>query len=222
MAWRILVVILIFALPTWLARKLFVFSSTVKIGRGSKVGFSIVYADFISLGENVKIGHLNIIYNLTRLVIDDGGIIGNRNWIKGFPKNHNVFFIGIEREPSFEMGKEAAVTNLHRIDCTTSVVISEFATLAGYGSQLISHSINIAANRQTAKPITVGKYCFVGTSCIMLPGSNLPNFCVLSAGSVLHKSHTGDYGLYSGVPAVRVKELEASCGYFLRTVGVVH
>jgi acetyltransferase-like isoleucine patch superfamily enzyme len=82
---------------------------------------------------------------------------------------------------------------------------------------MLTHSIDVYNNRQDAKPIRIGKYCFVGTGCILLPGSELPDYSVLGAGAVLTKAHTKPGCLYAGSPAKEVKELDVDViPYFKR------
>ncbi len=44
------------------------------------------------------------------------------------------------------------------IDCTARVRIGAFATIGGFRSQLLTHSIDFEAGRQTAEPIEIGEY----------------------------------------------------------------
>ena len=50
-------------------------------------------------------------------------------------------------------------------------------------------------------PIHSGTYCFVGSNCVILSGSVLPNHSVLGALSLLNKAHTQTWRLYAGQPA---------------------
>src|SRR4029077_7348048 len=100
-----------------------------------------------------------------------------------------------------------------------SVAIGAFTTLAGYRSQVLTHSIDLVDSRQDARPITIGSYCFVGTNCVILGGSCLPDFSVLSAMSLLNHKMTERFCLYGGVPARAIKGLPDTLGYFKRTSG---
>jgi acetyltransferase-like isoleucine patch superfamily enzyme len=120
------------------------------------------------------------------------------------------------------LGEHAAITNRHLIDCTDRVTIGKFTTIAGFQSQLLSHSIDIEKNRQDSKPICIGDYCFLGTNCVLLGGSALPDYSVLGAKSLLNKAHMETHRLYGGVPAKPLKELARDLAYFKRTEGFVH
>jgi len=107
------------------------------------------------------------------------------------------------------------------IDCTARVRIGAFATVAGFRSQLITHSIDLEAGRQSSEPIDIGEYCFVGTDSVILGGSVLPHHSVLGAKSLLNKKWEAPFHLYAGIPAEPLKELSQEMKYFRRTEGFV-
>jgi acetyltransferase-like isoleucine patch superfamily enzyme len=107
------------------------------------------------------------------------------------------------------------------IDCTARVRIGAFATVAGFRSQLITHSIDLEAGRQSSEPIEIGEYCFVGTDSVILGGSSLPHHSVLGAKSLLNKKWDTPFQLYGGVPAKPLKELPREMEYFRRKEGFV-
>jgi acetyltransferase-like isoleucine patch superfamily enzyme len=149
--------------------------------------------------------------------------IGNLNQITGFPQGDTSYFSADrERRPELILGCHAAVTERHIIDCTNSVRIGEFATLAGSASQILTHSLDLYRCRQESKAVVIGDYCFVGTGCILLSGSALPSYSVLGAGSLLTKEFSETHFLYAGSPAKPVKALPRDTGYFLRETGAVH
>jgi acetyltransferase-like isoleucine patch superfamily enzyme len=101
------------------------------------------------------------------------------------------------------------------------VSIGAFTTVAGYRSQLLSHSIDLQQNRQHSEPITIGAHCFVGTACVILGGSVLPDHSVLGALSLLNKPHTEPWSLYAGHPARWMKAIDSQAAYFNRSQGFV-
>jgi len=86
---------------------------------------------------------------------------------------------------------------------------------------MLTHSIDLAFNRQTSAPIRIGDYCFLGTNCVLLAGSGLPDFSVVGAKSLLNKTFTATHQLYGGVPAKPLQTLPADYAYFQRTTGFV-
>ena len=103
------------------------------------------------------------------------------------------------------------------------MTIGAFTTFAGFQSQILSHSIDLAASRQSSQPVTIGEYCFVGTNCVLLGGAVLPDRSVLGAKSLLNKAFTDTGYLYGGVPAKPLQPLPvADTAYFHREVGMVY
>ena len=193
-----------------------------ELGEGSFIGLSLVLCRSVKMGRNARIGHLNFAKNLTRLELGEGAVINNLNWITGFPKIDSPHFSSeLDRTPELVLGRHAAITNRHLIDCTNRVSIGAFTTLAGFRSQILTHTIDIAEGRQTSRPLEIGEYCFIGTDCILLGGSALPSHSVLGAKSLLNKVFTTEYRLYGGVPAKEISELPTDAKYFTRQRGFV-
>jgi acetyltransferase-like isoleucine patch superfamily enzyme len=126
-----------------------------------------------------------------------------------------------DRHPELLLGEHAAITNRHLIDCTDRVAIGRFTTFAGFRSQILTHSIDLAACRQHARPVSIGEYCFVGTACTVLGGASLPDCSVLGANSLLNKAFSETHCLYGGVPARPLSKLDAGLAYLHRTTGFV-
>jgi len=175
----------------------------------------------MTLGSGARIGHLNLMRSLENIEMGDGAIISNLNWISAHPKADDKFFQKYKaRQPSLILGRESAITSKHIIDCTDKVTLGKYSTIAGYNSQLFTHSIDLVESEQSCAAITIGEYCFIGTRCTILPGVEIANKVVTGAGSVLIRNLEKGKGLYAGQPAVFVKSLE-KLGYFSRTKGEV-
>jgi acetyltransferase-like isoleucine patch superfamily enzyme len=58
-----------------------------------------------------------------------------------------------------------------------------------------------------AKPIVIGKNCFIGCNSIILKGTVLGDGCVVGAGAVVHGKFEPD-SVIAGNPAIVVKKLE--------------
>ena len=174
------------------------------------------------MGPHSRIGHLTVCKGMKRLQLQEHALIGRGNWISGFPKMASRHFAHQpDREPALTVGRHAAITNRHLIDCTASVTVGAFATMAGFGSQILTHSIDLEHNRQTSAPVRIGDYSFVGTNCVLLGGSALPDYSVLGAKALLNHAYEEPYHLYAGVPARSVKQLPRDWKYFERTEGFV-
>jgi UDP-3-O-[3-hydroxymyristoyl] glucosamine N-acyltransferase len=211
-----------FFLPWGLRRSILEKQLGYKIHPSCKIGFAWVVPSRLIMEEGSRIDHLTVCKNIDLLHLKAHASIGRGNWITGFPLGPSRHFAEEkDRRPELIVGEHSAITHRHLIDCTNSVTIGKFTTVAGFQSQVITHSIDIEKSRQTSAPVRIGDYCFIGTNCVLLGGSAVPDFCVLGAKSLLNKSFTEPYHLYGGVPARPVQKLSADCKYFQRTEGFV-
>jgi serine acetyltransferase len=188
----------------------------------SRIGFAWIFPQRLVMEEGARIGHLTLCKNIDLLHLGAHSIVGQLNWITGFPSGPGRHFAHQpDRCPELIVEKHAGISSRHLIDCTARVRIGAFATIGGFRSQLLTHTIDFAAGRQTAEPIEIGEYCFTGTNSVMLGGSALPHHSVLGAQSLLNKKWDEPYRLYAGVPAKPVKELSPELEYFRRAEGFV-
>jgi acetyltransferase-like isoleucine patch superfamily enzyme len=217
--------LLVIPLPWFIKRQLYTLIFKYELHPTSRIGLSWLLVDSLSLGQGAKIGNLNVIKGLNKLELADFSSIGSLNWVSGFPLNTNSLHFQHEvgqRMPELVLGEHAAITNRHLLDCTNRIEIKKFSTFAGFKSTILTHSIDLKECRQSSKPITIGEYCFVGTGCILLGGTIIPDYSVLAAGSTINKSMDSTYGLYGGTPAKFIKNLEnEDLLYFKRTTGFV-
>lgn len=214
---------LTFLLPWPIKRIFLVRFFKYEIHPSARIGLSWIYPKKLIMNSDSNIGHFNVAVHLDLISIGKNSSIARGNWITGFPINTDSKHFSHQkgRESSLKVGRHSAITKNHHIDCTNIIQIGNFVTVAGYASQLLTHSINIELNIQDSAPITIGDYCFVGTSSTILGGANLPPFCVLGANSLLNKSFSIPYRLYAGNPAKEIKELSKDSIYFKREVGFV-
>lgn len=189
----------------------------------SRIGLAWICPRRLVLEEHSRIGHLTVCKNADLLHLGAHSIIGQLNWITGFPTGTDSrhFSHQPDRRAELIVEKHAGISSRHFIDCTARVRIGAFTTLAGYRSQLITHSIDLAAGRQSSEPIEIGEYCFVGTEAVVLGGASLPHHSVLGAKSLLNKKLEEPYRLYAGIPAKPIKELPPEMEYFRRQEGFV-
>ena len=189
----------------------------------ARIAFAWVFPESLTMEAHSRIGNLTICKGLHHLCLEDHASIGRANWITGFPRGPSRHFgHQTERSPGLHLERHAAITSRHIIDCTAQVTVGHHATVAGFRSQILTHSIDLENNRQSSSPVRIGAYSFVGTGCVVLGGSVLPDYAVLGAKSLLNKAHTESYRLYAGVPARDVKALPKWWGYFHRQEGFVY
>lgn len=190
-----------------------------KIHPSAHIGLSYIYPEHLIMGEGARIGHLNVAIHLELIQMDKNSSISQKNWITGFPLKDKTHFQDYpNRKPFLIMKEDSAITKQHLIDCTDIVTVGEFSIIAGYGSQIMTHSMSLKTNKQGCAPITIGHRCFVGTRSIILPGSELPSQSVLGAGAVLNRKYTESFSLYGGVSAKFIKKIDETYEFFNRTV----
>lgn len=209
-------------LPWTLKRILLSTIANYSIAKDARIGFSWIQVSSLVLERGARIGNFNVIQKLDRLHLGAESSIGQGNFVTCFRDETSNSYKHLPlRDRSLYVGTGSAITMRHLIDCNESVRIGNFSTLAGYGSQLLTHSIDLHLNRQHAEKIEIGDYCFVGTRCIVMGGARVPSYSVLGAGALLNKAFEKQYRLYAGLPAVEVKEFPESLPYFNRTQGSV-
>jgi acetyltransferase-like isoleucine patch superfamily enzyme len=189
----------------------------------ARIGLAWVYPRRLRMAAGSRIDALTVAIHLDELEMGEMASIGRGNWITGFATGTDSphFAHQPNRCSQLLLADHAAITKNHHIDCTNRITIGPFTTIAGYHSQLLSHSIDLQHNRQHSEPITIGAHCFVGSNCVILGGSELPHHSVLGALSLLNKAHSQPWSLYGGQPARRLKAIEDSALYFTREKGYV-
>ncbi len=210
-------------LPWPLRRALLCRLEGYQIDPTSRIGLSWVFPGRLQMGPHSRIGNLTVAKNLDLVRLGEYSSIGNGNWVTGFPLGASRHFAHEpDRAPELILGRHSAITNRHLIDCTSRVTIGDFTTFAGFASQVLTHSIDLAQSRQASAPVTIGDYCFVGTNCVILGGARLPDRSVLGAKSLLTKAFEEPQYLYAGAPAQAIKLMPADTAYFHRPEGMVY
>ena len=210
-------------LPWPLRRRLLGRAFGYEIHPTARIGLSWVMPRRLVMEAHSYIGNLTICKNLGLIHLREHAFVGNGNWVTGYPPGSSRHFSHqSDRRPELILGRHAAITNRHLIDCTAAVSIGAYSTFAGFSSQILTHSVDLAASRQAASPVTIGEYCFVGTNSVLLGGCVLPDRSVLGAKSLLNKVFKETGTLYAGVPAKPVSALPVEqMAYFRRETGFV-
>lgn len=209
--------LLILFLPWFLRRRLLCWRYGYEIDPTATIAKAIVLPRKLKMGPKSRIHSGVICRGIDYLEMGEDSGIANFTYITGFSVKGCKHFRHVEnRHCELILGRSAGITSRHFVDCNGGIYIGDFTTVAGIRSQILTHSIDIYQNRQDAKPVRIGKYCFVGTGCILLPGSVLPDYSVLGAGSVLTKSYEETYSIYAGSPAKSVKKLSCDAVLYFR------
>lgn len=211
-AWAILMIFLPSAWKRPLGRRLLGWDvhPTAYIGR------SVILVRHLSMGPESSIGPRNVIRHLEELRLGEGAKIGARNSITGIPLGSPAFSHSPRRDPSFIMGAHAILTEAHEVDCADRVEIGEHAAIAGFRSQILTHSLNLVRDRQETSAVAVGPHSAVMSGCILLSGTRIPARCIISAGSVVNTRLATENTFYRGNPAEPVRELPDRLQFFRR------
>lgn len=209
---------LIGILPGFLKRPLYTAFFGYRIARGVRIGFVILDAQSVDLGEGTEIGHFNLFVRLGSLVTGRSVRVGNLNVIRGGERVHLGDYSTVLRlnvlnaipdhdcttQPSsiLELGAGAIVVSGHRLDFTDRVTIGRNVIVGGRNSSLWTHA------RQLTAPIVIGDFCYLGSEVRLAPGARLPERCILALGSVLSGQIETPGSLVGGVPAKILRPLD--------------
>lgn len=189
-----------------------------EIDRTATIGKSIILAKKLRMGPHSRIHNGVFCRKIDLLDMGEDSGIGNFTFITGHSTSDKITYAHVkDRRCELVLRRSSGITSRHYVDCSGGIYVGEFTTVAGIRSQLLTHSIDVYNNRQDARPIIIGQYCFVGTGCILLPGSVLPDYSILGAGSVLTKAMSEAGCVYGGIPArIKKKLIVDTIPYFHR------
>ena len=205
-------------LPTSLKRPLYRLFFGYKIGKGVRLGISIIDANECVIGDNVSIGHLNAIVGVTSLCIGEHTRIGALNIIRGGSEVRIGRYCDILRlneinsipepevvnevDPRFILGDGCMIAASHKIDFTDRVEFGNRVILGGRNSSVWTH------NRQKTLPVKVGSNTYLGSEIRIAPGVEIAPNCIVGMGSVVTGKLEEQYQLIGGVPARIIKPLD--------------
>jgi carbonic anhydrase/acetyltransferase-like protein (isoleucine patch superfamily) len=216
---------LVAAMPGFLKRPLYRRLFGYRIGRGVRLGLSIIDARECEIADGVSVGHLNLILGVGKFSVGECARVGHLNVIRGGEEVSLGRYAEIMRmneinsipdpvvvnatDPRFHLGDGAVVTAGHKIDFTDRVTIGRRTILGGRNSSLWTH------NRQRTRPVEIGELTYVGSEIRVAPGGVIPSRCVVGIGSVVTGRLEGEYLLIAGVPARAVKPLSEQDRYLV-------
>ena len=216
---RLLALALVAPLPSFLKRPCYRWFFGYRVGRGVRVGLSIIDARECEIGDETRIGHLNLFVGVGRLGLGDHVKIGHLNVVRGGDEVRIGRYAEIMRlneinsipdpivvnqvEPVFRLGEGSVVTTGHKIDFTDRVEIGRRTIIGGRNSSFWTH------NRQRTRPVEIGELTYVGSEIRVAPGGVIPSRCIVGIGAVVTGRLEGEYQLIAGVPAKPVKQLSA-------------
>lgn len=172
----------------------------VKQGVGCEIS-EFCSLENVSLGDNVRLGDG---VQLKNVAIGDGSKLGV-----------NVRFYSPDARQPVKIGRECWFSYGVFGEATGGeIIIEDYAVVAhrtifltssgpGKGNPVMS-----VLYPELQGSIHVGKYCWLGTQCTVLPGSLLAEGVVLGAHSLAAGGDYGAWTVYGGVPAKVLKEID--------------
>lgn len=212
-----------FILPTVICRYLLLLFrvKTHFIGKGSRIGFSILVCDEMNLGACVRIGHFNLI-SIKRLILNKNTKILHLNVLKG-PISVNLDdgawihsqnkisgpFLDFEREQMLTLGKDSLIMMKCLFDLTCSIRIGKNTTIAGAGVQMWTHAFYVGRKKRVRLDggIQIGDNCYIGAYAVVCSGCSITDSTTIGANATVSKNITVP-GLYVSQP-LRYIEFDA-------------
>ncbi len=162
----------------------------------------LLSAGFKKVGENVKIHSKASLYGIENIEI------GSHVRIDDF-----TVIIATGR---LTIGNYVSIPNFCFLGAKNGISIGNFVTLAP-GVKIFSASDDYGGNWLTGvavppemtggkhAPVAIEDHVIIGAGSIVLPGCTLAAGCSIGALSLI-KSDLAEWGIYAGIPAVRIKE----------------
>ena len=223
---RLAILALIALCPSFLKLPLYRLLFGYRIGKGVRIGFSIIDARTCVIEERVRIGHLNIFTRIGTLTVRDHARIGHLNIFRGGDEIKLGRYSEVIRlneinsipdpdvvnsvEPRFILGDGSIITTGHKIDFTDRVNIGRRSILGGRNSSLWTH------NRQRTQPIEIGDFAYIGSEIRVAPGGAIPARSIVGIGAVITSKLKEEEFLFAGVPAKPIKPLSEEDQFLIK------
>lgn len=121
---------------------------------------------------------------------------------------HHTVHIGDVKNIKIGVGSSLGDNKEIYVQAMGKILIGDYTRIAAY-SKLISSNHDIYNhNEHNEGRIKIGKYCWLGIGCIILPNVVLGDHTIVAAGSVVTKSFPTGYCVIAGNPAKIVKILD--------------
>ncbi len=116
--------------------------------------------------------------------------------------------IGIETNPGLNPG-----CYIHGVNRIYIGDYTQFGPNVGLMSG--NHDLYDFRLQSNAKPIIIGKHCWIGMGVVILPEVELGDFTIVGAGAIVTKSFPAGRCVIAGNPAKKIKDLDPDkCVYF--------
>lgn len=223
---RLAILALVALFPSFLKRHLYRLFFGYRIGKGVRIGLTILDARECVIEEGVSIGHLNVFTRIGRLIVKDHARIGHLNIFRGGDEVELGRYSEVIRlneinsipdpdvvnpvEPRFLLGDGSIITTGHKIDFTDRVTIGRRSILGGRNSSLWTH------NRQRTLPIEIGDFAYIGSEIRVAPGGAIPSRSIVGIGAVITRKLKEEEFLIGGVPAKPIRPLSEEDQFLIK------
>jgi acetyltransferase-like isoleucine patch superfamily enzyme len=173
--------------------KLFLYRKLLRwnIGKGVRIGFTWIDTEHAIIGNDVKIGHFNIIKDLRQLEIGDSCYMLNFNFVAA---GH------YDWPRALRIGKGTGIMSRHFLDARGGIDIGEHADIAGRSSQIWTHEKHRGDGGLISAPVRIGSRTYVAASALIAPGVTIGESSVVALGCVVKKDTYGDRVILVGNP----------------------
>ena len=167
-----------------------------RIARGAKIGFmAYIDAKETRIGANVRLDRFCRFIAIERLVLKDNVEIGRgcqfrylRELVLGEGTRLQAFstFMGApwDRDGyvgSFKVGQSSLICGHMHFDLSRDIEIGNHVTIAGLRSSFWTHGLSW----DKCQPIVIADHCFIGSTVLFGPGTEIAENCVVGMGSVV-------------------------------------
>jgi acetyltransferase-like isoleucine patch superfamily enzyme len=179
-----------------------------------RIGLSLIDAHEVSIGDSVRIGHLNRFRRISQLVLCDKVYIGNRNAFMTAADEYVSKVRGANSQ--LHVGVDSYIIGPHHFDVHAPIRLGSSVTIAGRGSSFYTHGIDYELACLTAEPITIGENSYIGAHVLFVPGASTAPNTIVGMGALVTKPFDEEFVLIAGSPARVVKQLDPCAAWFTR------
>lgn len=187
------------SLRVWLYKSLMGY----KIGRNTRIGpLNLFCVSEVEIGNDVKIGALNLIKGPIRFEIGDKCWIGRSNTINASWSVADDRFKERAYGTEFKLGRECVIQHNHYFDVYGRFIVGDRSWIVGRGSQFWTHGLSV-----TDRDIIIGEGNCITSAVRFAPGASLGDENIVSMGAVVLSKIDKDYHIVSGYPAKAIKDI---------------
>lgn len=205
--------VILLILPTRAAR-LLLGSYGREIDKTARIGLAWVVADQLAmhagsrirngnyirvanlrLGRGAYVGAFNVIRGRISLEMEESSGLGNRNTVTRHESFRSIRCL--------KMGTLTKITAGHHVDITCDVILGNYTTIAGKGSQIWTHGYvhdrSGPGRYRIDGAITIGDNVYVGSMCMISMGVTIGDGAIVGGGTSVASS-LSESGLYVSSP----------------------